>query len=139
MLRREDVRPTVTYTPTFHGPIYGPAHMGSGNLNVQNMSYGLQVDDLAALFAGLSKAVQEQAPAEKKPEAMQKVAELRSAIQSGKPDVSRMESVLDWFKKHVPQLAGAVTSVIVNPIVGRLVEAAGDAVVEAFRRRFGQA
>lgn len=139
MLRRDDIRPTVTYTPTFHGPIYGPAHMGSGNLNVQNMSYGLQVDDLAALFAGLSKTVQEQAPAEKKPEAMQKVAELKSAIQSGKPDVNRMESVLDWFKKYVPQLAGAVTSVIVNPIVGRLVEAAGDAVVEAFRRRFSQA
>lgn len=139
MLRREDIRPTVTYTPTFHGPIYGPTHVGTGNLSVQSMSYGLQANDLAALFAGLSKTVQEQTPAEKKPEAMQKVAELKSAIQSGKPDVNRMGSVLDWFKKHVPQLAGAVTSVIVNPIVGQLVEAAGDVVVAAFRRRFGQA
>jgi len=139
MLRREDIRPTVTYTPTFHGPIYGPTHVGTGNLSVQSMSYGLQGNDLASLFAGLSKTVQEQAPAEKKPEAMQKVAELRSAIQSAKPDVNRMASVLDWFKKYVPQLAGAVTSVIVNPIVGQLVEAAGDVVVEAFRRRFGQA
>ena len=139
MLRREDIRPTVTYTPTFHGPIYGPTHSGSGNLSIQSMNYGLQADDLTAIFAGLSRTVQEQAPAEKKPEAMQKVAELKSAIQSAKPDVNRMGSVLDWFKKYVPQLAGAVTSVIVNPIVGQLVEAAGDVVVEAFRRRFGQA
>ena len=34
-------------------------------------------------------------------------------------------------------LAGAVTSVIVNPIVGKLVEAAGETVSEEFRRRFG--
>jgi hypothetical protein len=137
MLRREDIRPTVTYTPTFHGPIYGPTHAGSGNMQVQSLQYGMQADDLAALFAALSKTVEEQAPPDKKPEAMQKVVELKHAIQAAKPDVGRMESVLNWFKKYAPQLAGAVTSVIVNPIVGRLVEAAGELAVTEFRRRFG--
>ena len=137
MLRREDIRPTVTYTPTFHGPIYGPTHAGSGDMQVQSLHYGMQADDLAALFAGLTKAVEEQTPADKRPEARKKVSELKSAIQAGKPDVSRMDSVLSWFKRYVPQLAGAVTSVIVNPIVGRLVEAAGELAVAEFRRRFG--
>jgi hypothetical protein len=137
MLRREDIRPTVTYTPTFHGPIYGPTHAGSGNLQVQSLQYGMQAEDLAALFAGLAKTVEEQSPADKKPEAMQKVTELKHAIQASKPDVGRMESVLNWFKRYVPQLAGAVTSVIVNPIVGRLVEAAGEVAVSEFKRRFG--
>ena len=35
--------------------------------------------------------------------------------------------------------AGAVTGIIVHPIVGRLVEAAGDAAVAEFRQRFGGA
>jgi hypothetical protein len=48
-----------------------------------------------------------------------------------------MEYVKRWFVKNLPGLAGAVTSIVVHPIVGKLVEAAGDALAAEFRRRFG--
>ena len=48
-----------------------------------------------------------------------------------------MEYVRNWFVKNLHGLAGVVTSVIVHPIVGKLVEASGDALVGEFCRRFG--
>jgi hypothetical protein len=48
-----------------------------------------------------------------------------------------MEYVKGWFAKHLPGLAGAVTGVIVHPIVGKLVEAAGETLAAEFKRRFG--
>jgi hypothetical protein len=48
-----------------------------------------------------------------------------------------MEYVRDWFAKNIPTMAGAVTAVVVNPIVGRLVQAGGDTLVADFNRRFG--
>jgi hypothetical protein len=46
--------------------------------------------------------------------------------------------VLNWFKRNIPKLAGAVTSVILHPIVGQIVEAAGDIAAERFRALFGR-
>ena len=63
--------------------------------------------------------------------------ELQQAVAEEKPDLTTMEYVRNWFAKNVPALAGAVTGVIVNPIVGKLVEAAGETLSEEFRRRFG--
>jgi hypothetical protein len=48
-----------------------------------------------------------------------------------------MEYVKNWFRKNVPALAGMVTSVVVHPIVGKLVEAGGDMLVKDFNKRFG--
>ncbi len=45
------------------------------------------------------------------------------------PDISTMEYVKKWFVRHVPALAGAATSIFVDPIVGKLVAAGGDALV----------
>ena len=44
-----------------------------------------------------------------------------------------------WFLDHAPKLFGAVTAVIVNPIVGKVVQTAGDAIAEEYRRRFPEA
>ena len=51
--------------------------------------------------------------------------------------MTTMEYVKRWFVKNLPGLAEAVTGVVVHPIVGKLVEAAGDALAAEFRRRFG--
>lgn len=138
MFRKETIRPTVTYTPTFHGPIYGPVHAGRGDLNVRGLRYGMRADDLAGLFASLRRLVTEQAPAEQREEALAQVDALQKAIREDKPSLSKMESVLEWFKAHIPKLAGAVTSVILNPIVGKLVEAAGEMAAAELRDRFGR-
>ena len=64
--------------------------------------------------------------------------ELEQAITERKPHLSTMEYVRNWFGKHIPGLAGAVVSVVVHPIVGKLVEAAGDLLAVDFRKRFGR-
>lgn len=78
-----------------------------------------------------------EAPPEKKEAALERVQELEEAVTAEKPDLTTMEYVKQWFVKNLPGLAGAVTGVVVNPIVGKLVEAAGDALAAEFRRRFG--
>jgi hypothetical protein len=59
------------------------------------------------------------------------------AVIAREPDISTMEYVKRWFVRHVPALAGAVTSIFVDPIVGKLVAAGGDALVAEFNRKLG--
>ncbi len=91
---------------------------------------------LSELIAGLKQQVSTQAPPDKKEPALEKVSELEQAINAKKPDISTMESVRNWFVKNIPGIAGAVTGVVVNPIVGKLVEAAGETIADEFKRRF---
>lgn len=134
--RREEIKPTVTYTPTFYGPIYGPTHTGSGSIHIGSVRYGLDAAELAGLFAALRKQVEELAPADKKDEAMQQVDQLKAAVQEPKPSINKIEAVVNWFKKNLPSLAGAVVSVVVNPIVGRMVSTAGELAAEEIRKHF---
>ena len=92
---------------------------------------------LRSLIEELKAQVALNAPAEKQAIALDKTAELEEALLAEEPDVTTMEYVRNWFVKDVPQLAGAITGLVVNPIVGKLVEAAGDTFVHEFKRRFG--
>lgn len=65
-----------------------------------------------------------------------KLDELQAAVTADKPELSTMEYVRDWFLKYAPKFASAVTALIVNPIVGALVGAAGEALATEFKRRF---
>ena len=49
------------------------------------------------------------------------------------PDLTTAQYVGRWFARNLPRLAGAVTGVVIHPIVGKLVGAAGDALVAEFR------
>ena len=71
-------------------------------------------------------------------EAAAKLDELESAVTAEQPELSTMEYVRDWFVKYAPKFAAAVTTLVVNPIVGALVGAAGETLAAEFRRRFGQ-
>ncbi|MDP8971549.1 MAG: hypothetical protein M3N52_13820 [Actinomycetota bacterium] len=90
-----------------------------------------------ALFADLRARVAADAPAERTQAALEKVDELQKAVTAKSPKISTMEYVRDWFADNVPKLAGVVTSVVVNPIVGKLVQAGGDLLNSEFHRRFG--
>jgi hypothetical protein len=68
--------------------------------------------------------------------AAEKLDELQAAVTAEKPELSTMEYVRDWFLKHAPKFAGAVTALVVNPIVGVLVGAAGETLAAEFKRRF---
>jgi hypothetical protein len=128
---------------TISGDISGQVAVGKGITQVQSIGATrpqITEADLAKLrqvLTDLKAKVTAKAPPEKKDAALERVGELEEALTVGEPDLTTIEYVKGWFVKNLPDLAGAVTSVVVHPIVGKLVEAAGDALAAEFRRRFG--
>lgn len=92
---------------------------------------------LAQLFTDLKAQIAAAAPSDKRDAALERVGELEEAATAESPDLSTMEYVKNWFGKHLPALAGAVTSVVIHPVVGKIEEAVGDTVASEYRRRFG--
>ncbi len=129
---------------TITGDVSGQVAVGKDIVQRQTAGARPQVTeaDIAAIrqmLDDLRAQVAAQAPDDKKDAALERVDELEEAITAEEPDLTTMEYVKKWFAKHLPQLAGAVTSVVVNPIVGKVVEAAGEVAANEFRRRFGSA
>ncbi|HDD24344.1 MAG TPA: hypothetical protein ENF52_02785 [Chloroflexi bacterium] len=127
---------------THIGSVHGPVHTGQGDIYVEHWDERrtVQAADLEAvrrLFADLRAAVAAQAPADLQAEAEARVDELEQAVTGEMPDVSAMERVRGWFLDHLPSVAGTVTSVLVNPILGKVVEAAGELAADEFRRWVG--
>jgi hypothetical protein len=81
---------------------------------------------LQNLFASLRELVGAQAPAELRGQAVAHVEELEQSVIADRPDTNKIESIKRWFRDHLPALAGAVVSVIVHPLVGSIVAAAGE-------------
>ena len=107
-----------------------------GDYNRVTQKVGLSPEDaekLRGLFEGLRSSVEKEAPSERRGEAVAKADELERAVVSERPDVGRVRTVLRWFRDNAPQLAGAVVSVVVNPLVGKVVEGAGEAVADQFK------
>lgn len=103
-------------------------------INSQNTAYPSS-DELAQLrqiFANLKAQLETEAPAEKKSAAMERINELEEEVMSEKPDLTTMKYIQRWFTKNMPTFAGLVTGVLVNPTVGKLVEAVGTVAAEEF-------
>jgi len=98
-----------------------------------------EVAELRQAFVELRAQIADAASVDTRDAAIERVGELEEAVISDDPDLTTMEYVKGWFAKHLPKLAGAVTSVILNPIVGKLVAAGGDALAAEFRQRFEHA
>jgi hypothetical protein len=108
-----------------------------GDYNTVSQRRGLspaQTAELRAIFADLKSSVAEGAPEELRGEALAKAGELEHALVNEQPDPGTVRRVLRWFKEHAPQLAGAVVSVVVNPLIGKLVEGAGSAIADELRQ-----
>ncbi|MGI8594167.1 MAG: hypothetical protein ACR2ML_07370 [Solirubrobacteraceae bacterium] len=96
-----------------------------------------EIAEVRRAFADLRATVQAQAPEERREAALERVDELEAAVVTEEPDPTTAAYVKGWFAKNVPQLAGAVVSVVVHPVVGKLVEAAGEVVADQFRKLVG--
>jgi hypothetical protein len=68
--------------------------------------------------------------------AQRKLDELEEAVTANEPDLATMEATRSWFLRKLPRLAKPISSLILHPIVTRLVSAAGDQLVAEFTRRF---
>jgi len=112
------------------------------DIRQQQNSSGMQVtqadlEQVRALFDELKKQVEQQAPPDKKAAALERVDELQQEVTSPKPEPTTFAYVKNWFGKNAPALLGSVTSLVVNPLVGKVVEAASNVAAEAIRRQFG--
>ncbi|WP_326599386.1 hypothetical protein [Streptomyces sp. NBC_01803] len=67
----------------------------------------------------------------------ERLDELEEAVTGPEPKVSVMVYVRDWFAEKLPALAGVVTSLIVNPVAGLLVQQAGAGLAAEYERHFG--
>ncbi|HEX8242358.1 MAG TPA: hypothetical protein VF541_02635 [Longimicrobium sp.] len=135
-----------TIRASINGGVSGQVAVGKGITQTQTVGAPAgppSAEEMAALRAAIDELRQrvaaspEVADGAKEP-ALERVDELEEAVTAAEPDLSTMEYVRNWFAKHVPALVGAVTGVVVHPVVGSLVTAAGDAVSAEFERRFGK-
>ena len=78
-----------------------------------------------------------EAPPEQQAAALERVDEVEQAVVAEEPDLTTIQYVRNWFVKNLPKLAGAVTGLVVHPVVGKIVEAAGDVAAAQFRKLFG--
>ncbi len=60
---------------------------------------------------------------------LERLDELEEAVTAEEPDLATMAYVKHWFLTKLPSVAGVVTSILVNPIVGKLVQSAGAAAI----------
>ncbi len=138
---RKKRNPNPEIQATIQGNVSGQIAIGNNIRQSQKKVYrsvsSSDLKILRQLLAGLREKVETEVPPDQKEAALEQVDELQQAVTQKKPDLSTMESVKNWFGKNVPALAGAVTSLIVHPIVGKLVEAGGDLLVKEFQHRFG--
>jgi uncharacterized membrane protein YgcG len=111
-------------------------HQGVGEYTQAQVTEA-DLDAVRELFAELRRQVEAQAPPEKKASALERVEELEEAVTADEPDLTTAEYVWRWFSKNLPQLAGTVVSVLVDPVLGKVLEAAGELAANELRRRLG--
>jgi hypothetical protein len=139
----ERERPSDTISAMISGNISGQVAVGQSITQAQTIGAAkpavteADLAELRQVLADLLTKVEAEAPPEQKQAAVERVKELGEAVTAQAPDLSTIEYVKRWFVKNLPGLAGAVTGVILHPIVGKLVEATGDALAADFRRHFG--
>ena len=129
---------------TIEGDVSGQVAVGKDIVQEQTVAPSPTVTEadwqaIKQMIADLRAQVAQHAPTDKRDAALERVNELEEAITAEEPDLTTMEYVKKWFGKHLPQLAGVVTSVVVNPIVGKVVAAAGEVAAAEFKARFGGA
>jgi hypothetical protein len=123
------------YNISFGGNVTS-SQIVTGDYNHVAQTVGLTPEDVAALrgvFADLRTTVATDAPPERREEAAAQVAELEQALVAKEPDPGRVRRAVRWFRDNAPQVVGAVTSVVINPLVGKAVAGAGEAVAKRVR------
>lgn len=94
------------------------------------------INIVRGLFTELRSKIEKDAPEDKRSAALERISEMESELTEGHPQLSTFDYVKNWFGKNLPSFVGGVVSVIVHPIVGKIVEAAGEIAAEEIKKRF---
>lgn len=95
--------------------------------NTEAMVTSEELAELRAMFAEARVQAALQLPKRQQPAAAERLDELEEAVTGDDPDrTTTVQYVKQWFTRKAPALAGVVASILVNPIVGKLVQSAGD-------------
>ena len=138
----EKERSGEVISATISGTVSGQVAVGKDITQTQTIGHqpdvtGADMTELRKMLDDLKARIEAEAGLETKAAALERMEELHEAVTGKEPDLTTMEYVKRWFTKNLPSLAGAVTGIVVNPIVGKVVAAAGEGLAAEFRRRFG--
>jgi hypothetical protein len=118
------------------GPVQGEVAIGkdiSQSQDVGSMQLTIteaERAELSTLFNDLRRQVSAAVPESERPPALERVDELEQTIVADKPDLTTIHYVKQWFARKLPAAAALITSVLVHPLVGRLVGRAGDKIAD---------
>ena len=90
--------------------------------------------ELHALLDGLRARVAAEAPPDQCDGALERIDELAETVNATEPEVGTLRYVLGWFTRKIPALAGTVRDLVLNPLVSRVVGAAGDVAAADFEQ-----
>lgn len=147
------------------GNVEGPVTVGDGNITVGSVSEGgsvivsngavsqtftlqqqnilkrvgtaEEIKSLETIFNQLSEEIKSAAPKEIQPKAKEQAEQLKEEVLSEKPDPTIIKQAKSWFISNLPAVLGTVTGILTHPIVGKLVESAGEYTLKNFRERLG--
>ncbi len=94
---------------------------------VQPAASPAEIQQLTTTLEGFHAQVAAQAPPEVRDDALAQATALEEAVGDG--DLSRLKQAARWLARNAPRVGEAVASLVLTPIVGRLVGVAGDALV----------
>ena len=126
---------------TISGAVSGQVAVGKDIAQTQHVGAPAELSEqerlaLAQAFADVQDQIRAAVAPETAEAALERLGELEEAVGAPEPDLPTMEYVSGWFAKNLPSLAGAITGIVVHPVVGKLVSAAGEALTAEFKRRF---
>ena len=122
---RKNTTSPETQSIRIDGDIKGQVAIGSNisqsQTKILKSSISSELNEVNHLLQELRERIITEVVPEKKEPALERVQELELAIKEEKPDLTTMEYVKKWFGKNIPALAGAVTSIVIHPLVGKCI------------------
>jgi hypothetical protein len=119
------------------GPVQGAVAVGkdiSQQQEVGSMELTLtdaEMAEVKTLFAGLREQISAAVRESERRAALERVDELEEAVVADRPDLTTIEYVKQWFARKLPAAAGLVASVLVHPLIGAIVQRAGDKLADS--------
>ncbi len=108
-------KPKSGISVNISGDVSGQIVVGSHNKVIKSVTHSespsAELEELRHLLIDLKNKIQTESSDDKKENALERVNELEQAIFEKKPDRTTIEYVQNWFRKNLPNLAGAVTNI----------------------------